>query len=60
MKRLIAILVTLSLLVCLLPSALAFETDPSKAADVLHTLGLFQGMGTDANGSSVGPGKGRK
>lgn len=57
MKKLIALLLTLVMIVSLAPAASAANgcgcSDAQTAADRLYELGLFQGTGTDAAGNPV-------
>ena len=53
MKRVLSVLLTLFLLVGLCVPAFAAGSDPQQAADHLHSLGLFQGTGTSADGKPI-------
>lgn len=53
MKRIVSIILVLTLICCMLPSALAASSEATEAADALHNLGLFNGTGTDANSNPV-------
>lgn len=53
MKRFLSFILALTLAVSLLPSAFAASDEAVQAANALHTLGLFNGTGTDANGNPV-------
>ena len=51
MKKLLPLLLVLIMLCCLGPAALAASQDAKASADTLHELGLFQGTGTNADGT---------
>ena len=51
MKRLLALLLTACLLCSLAPMAFAASNEAVSAANDLHDLGLFQGVGTDKDGT---------
>ncbi len=51
MKRLLALLLTLLMVLSLVPAALAAGEDATQAAQALYDLGLFQGTGTNADGT---------
>ena len=53
MKRLITILLAVVLVFSLGTAALAADAEETAAADVLYTLGLFKGTGTDAEGKPI-------
>lgn len=53
MKRFLSFILALTLAVSLLPSAFAASDEAVQAANALHTLGLFNGTGTDANGNPI-------
>ena len=53
MKRFLSFILALTLAVSLVPSAFAASDEALQAANTLHTLGLFNGTGTDANGNPV-------
>ena len=53
MKRFLSFILALTLAVSLVPSAFAASDEAVQAANVLHTLGLFNGTGTDANGNPI-------
>jgi len=53
MKRAIAVLVALVMVLSLVPAALAASNEATQAADALHSMGLFQGKGTNADGTPV-------
>lgn len=53
MKRALSVILTLLLLVGLCVPAFAAGSDPQQAADHLHSLGLFQGTGTSADGKPI-------
>lgn len=51
MKKLLSLLLAFALILMLMPSVLAASEEQTQAADALHTLGLFQGTGTKADGT---------
>lgn len=51
MKRIIALALAIVLVFCVLPSAFAASDTAVQSANVLHSLGLFEGVGIDVNGS---------
>ncbi len=51
MKKLLSLFLTLAMRCCLVPAALAADSDAKAAADTLNQLGLFQGTGTNADGT---------
>lgn len=51
MKKLLALLLTLLMVLPLVPAALAAGEDATQAAQALYDLGLFQGTGTNADGT---------
>lgn len=53
MKKLLILLVVLSLLLSLAPVALADQSETEAAADALYEMGLFRGTGTDSEGKPV-------
>lgn len=53
MKRIVSIILALTLICCMLPTAFAASSEATEAADALHNLGLFNGTGTDANGNPI-------
>lgn len=53
MKRFLSFILALTLAVSLVPSAFAASDEAVQAANALHTLGLFNGTGTDANGNPI-------
>lgn len=53
MKRFLSLILALTLAVSLVPSAFAASDEAVQAANALHTLGLFNGTGTDANGNPI-------
>lgn len=53
MKRFLSFILALTLAASLVPSAFAASDEALQAANTLHTLGLFNGTGTDANGNPV-------
>lgn len=52
-KKALCLLLACMLMLSLLPTASAAEADAQKAAEALHELGLFNGVGTDANGNPI-------
>ena len=53
MKKRIAILLAVCLVFALTPAAFAADAEEITAADALYTLGLFQGVGKDAEGKPI-------
>lgn len=53
MKRIVSIALVLALFFCISSSAFAERGGAEDAADVLHSLGLFAGVGTDADGNPI-------
>ena len=53
MKKLVAALLSVVMMLSMVPAALAAGSEAEQAADTLHELGLFDGTGTDANGNPV-------
>jgi hypothetical protein len=53
MKKILALVLALALLLCLVPSAFAAGEAALEAADTLHTLGLFNGIGENADGTPI-------
>ena len=53
LKKALATVLVLTLLLSLAPAALAAGTEAEDAADALYALGLFQGAGTDSDGAPV-------
>ena len=53
MKKLIAILLAVCLVFALASVAFAADEKETAAADALNTLGLFQGVGKDAEGKNI-------
>ena len=53
LKRFLSFILALTLAVSLVPSAFAASDEAVQAANALHTLGLFNGTGTDENGNPV-------
>ena len=51
MKKLLSLLLAFALILTLMPSVLAASEEQTQAADALHTLGLFQGTSTKADGT---------
>lgn len=53
LKKALATVLVLTMLLSLAPAALAAGTEAEDAADALYALGLFQGAGTDSDGAPV-------
>lgn len=53
MKRIISVILSLVLISSLIPSAFATSNEATQAAQTLYELGLFNGTGTDANGTPI-------
>ena len=53
MKRILSLILSLALAFSLMPSAFAASNEAVQAAEALHSLGLFNGTGTDANGNPI-------
>lgn len=53
MKRIVSIILALTLICCMIPTAFAASSEATEAADALHNFGLFNGTGTDANGNPI-------
>ena len=53
LKKALATVLVLTLLLSLAPAALAAGTEAEDAAEALYALGLFQGAGTDSDGRCV-------
>ncbi|MDR3277904.1 MAG: Ig-like domain-containing protein [Oscillospiraceae bacterium] len=51
MKKTISLILAVTIALTLAVSAFAARTEPASAADKLHTLGLFQGTGSNADGT---------
>ena len=52
-KRIICLLLAVITIFSLMPTAFAASSEATAAADTLHSLGLFNGTGTDANGNPI-------
>ena len=52
-RRLTCLLLALILLLGMLPSVCAASDEAQTAADALHTLGLFNGTGSNADGTPI-------
>lgn len=52
-RRLLCLLLALVLLLSMLPAVYAASDEAQTAADALHTLGLFNGTGTNADGTPI-------
>ena len=50
-KKLTALFLVLALTPTFVPAAQAASAEAKEAADALHVLGLFQGIGTNADGT---------
>ena len=53
MKRILSFLLVTLLLFSLAPTCFAASTEAAEAAEELYALGLFQGKGTNANGTPI-------
>ncbi|MBO6011354.1 MAG: hypothetical protein J6P71_06115 [Oscillospiraceae bacterium] len=53
MKKLLSLLLALALIFCLVPAAFAADGDALAAADTLHALGLFNGIGDGPDGKPI-------
>lgn len=53
MKRLISFALSLTLMLSLLPASFAASDEATQAAQALHELGLFNGVGTNADGTPI-------
>lgn len=53
MKRILSLILSLALAFSLMPSAFAASNEAVQAAEALHSLGLFNGTGTDASGNPI-------
>ena len=53
MKRFIAFLMVLLLTLSFFPTVFAENEEAAAAADTLHALGLFQGKGTNPDGTPI-------
>lgn len=53
MKRLISILLVITILVAAAPAALAFSKEAEVSADYLYCIGLFNGKGSDEYGNPI-------
>lgn len=53
MKRFVCSVLCFLLLCTMVPMALATSSEATIAANQLHSLGLFQGIGTDVNGNPI-------
>lgn len=51
MKKIFALILTLSLLLSLFPAAFAASAEETQAAQQLYSIGLFNGTGTDSAGN---------
>lgn len=51
MKRLVALILSLTMIASLLPSAFAASDEALEAAQTLYELGLFSGTGANPDGS---------
>ena len=53
-KRLLCMILTLTMIFCLVPSAAAAASDEAtEAAEALYELGLFKGTGTNSDGTPI-------
>ena len=53
MKRVLSFILVMVMLCCVMPTAFDASDEATAAADKLHSLGLFNGTGTDANGDPI-------
>ncbi|MBR2934562.1 MAG: trypsin-like peptidase domain-containing protein [Oscillospiraceae bacterium] len=53
MKRLLSLLLSVVLVVSICPTAIASNAEHKAAADILYSLGLVSGTGTDASGNPI-------
>lgn len=53
MKRFLSLFLVIVMLCCMMPTVFAASDEATAAADELHSLGLFNGTGTDANGNPI-------
>ena len=53
MKKIVSVLLVLALVFTLSPSVFAADDADGEAAEFLHAMGLFQGKGTDPDGTPV-------
>jgi hypothetical protein len=53
MKKILALILALALIFCLVPAAFAADGDALAAADTLHALGLFNGIGDGPDGKPI-------
>lgn len=53
MKRFVCSVLCFLLLCTMVPMALATSSKATLAANQLHSLGLFEGIGTDVNGNPI-------
>jgi len=53
MKKVISLMLTLAIVLCMISTAFAASSEANEAADALNALGLFNGAGTDANGKPI-------
>lgn len=53
MKQISAFLIALLLAISLVPTSFAASSEALEAAETLYNLGLFNGVGTDANGNPI-------
>ena len=51
MKKMLSVIAAIALIFSITPSAFAAGDKTLQSADVLHALGLFDGVGADANGN---------
>lgn len=53
MKKIVSLLLVVAMLFCVAPTVFAASDKAVNAANALNALGLFQGVGTDANGKPI-------
>lgn len=52
-KKMFSLLIATLLVVCLVPTTFAADSEATNAANSLHNLGLFNGTGTNADGTPI-------
>ena len=53
MKRIISLILSISIAFCMTVPALSYNDEANRAADELHKFGLFSGTGIDSNGNPI-------
>lgn len=51
MKRILSLILTVSLMISLAPDAFAASEEAMAAANALHVIDIMKGTGADANGN---------